>query len=402
VVYLFVPRNILKKQLNLKDLFIIIIFILLGIIISLFKGYGDDLDSHSLILSFIRIYENGVYSPSRFQGSPVAEIFYGFLGYNFGSFPGSFLSYIFFISSLIVFFKSFKSLEFNKETLLLFIIVCISNPILFLDNTNPSDYPMSLFFFAFGIYYFKRNKILLPIIFFSLTVGTRVEFILFTLCYLIYEIYKDNYNLKNILKIITFTLLLSFFFYVPVLIKYEFSPYLIIFSADAGLKFYELIPRFIFKFYLSLGVFSSFIIFLIVYTNINELKKVIKQNLDLLILIFLNSLVFLFMPIKTSILSLTIIFIYILLFKIVKKRIYIFSLIFFNFISYLISYEVLEIQYKNSGKCDPIIAVDAKFKFNIDQGYLTKRTKFMKNQIECASYYFGLKSQKYIDGKKIK
>ena len=73
------PRNILKKQSNLKDLFIIIIFILLGIITSLFKGYGDDLDSHSLILSFISIYENGVYSPSRFQGSPVAEIFYGFL-----------------------------------------------------------------------------------------------------------------------------------------------------------------------------------------------------------------------------------------------------------------------------------------------------------------------------------
>ena len=268
--------EILKKQLNFRDLFIIIIFILLGIITSLFKGYGDDLDSHGLILSFISIYEKGVYAPSRFQGSPVAEIFYGFLGYNYGSFPGSFLSYIFFISSLIVFLKSFKSLELGKVTLLLFIIVCISNPILFLDNTNPSDYPMSLFFFSLGIYYFKRNKILLSIIFFSLTVGTRVEFILFILCHQIYEIYKDNHNLKNILKIITFTLLLSFFFYIPILLKYEFNAYLIIFSADAGLKLSELIPRFIFKFYLSLGVFSSFIVFLIVYMNKNELTGLRK------------------------------------------------------------------------------------------------------------------------------
>ncbi len=389
-------------KLNYKNSLIIFLFILIGIQTSLYKGYGDDLDSHGLILSFISVYENGVYSPSRFQGSPIAEIFYGFLGYNFGSFPGSFSSYIFFISSLILFFKSLEGAKISNSNLFLFIIVCISNPILFLDNTNPSDYPIALFFFALGIFYLKKNKVLFPIILFSLAIGSRVNFILFILFYLIYEIYINNSTLKKNLAIIIFALLLSFLFYLPVLIKYEFDPYLIIFSADSGLKFIELLPRFLYKFYLSIGIYSSILILFIIFININKLKDIVIQNLDLSILILLNSLVFLLMPTKTSILSLSIILIYILLFKIINKRIYIFLLIFLNLLSYVISYEILEIRYKNLGSCDPIVAIDANFKFRITEGYYFKRTEFMKNQIICASQQFGEKSEKYINGIRIK
>lgn len=389
-------------KLNYKNFLIIFLFILVGIQTSLYKGYGDDLDSHGLILSFISIYENGVYSPSRFQGSPVAEIFYGFLGYNFGSFPGSFLSYIFFISSLILFFKSFEGPKIENNNLFLFIIVCVSNPILFLDNTNPSDYPIALFFFALGIFYLKKNKVLLPIILFSLTIGSRTNFILFILFYLIYEIYKNNITFKKNLTITFFTLLLSFLLYLPVLIKYEFDPYLIIFSADSGLKFIELLPRFLYKFYLSIGIYSSLLIFFIVFININKLKDIVIHNSDLSILILLNSFVFLLMPTKTSILSLAIILIYILLFKIINKRIYIFSLILLNLLTYVISYEILKIKYKNSGNCSPVVAVDAMFRFKIDEGYFFKRTKYMKNQIICASKQFGEKANSYINGNKIK
>ena len=56
----------------------------LGIIVGFYKGYGDDIDSHALILSFINIIENGEYSPSRYHGYPFAELFYGFFGYYFG------------------------------------------------------------------------------------------------------------------------------------------------------------------------------------------------------------------------------------------------------------------------------------------------------------------------------
>ena len=79
----------------LNILFVIFLFFL-GIITSIYKGYGDDTDSHALILSFITMIENGQYSASRYYGHPFAELFYGFFGYYFGSFTSSLLSYIFF------------------------------------------------------------------------------------------------------------------------------------------------------------------------------------------------------------------------------------------------------------------------------------------------------------------
>ena len=63
----------------LNILFVIFLFFL-GIITSIYKGYGDDTDSHALILSFITMIENGQYSASRYYGHPFAELFYGFFG----------------------------------------------------------------------------------------------------------------------------------------------------------------------------------------------------------------------------------------------------------------------------------------------------------------------------------
>tara|TARA_B100001121_G_scaffold309285_1_gene335651 strand:- start:2243 stop:2695 length:453 start_codon:yes stop_codon:yes gene_type:complete len=128
---------------NFKNILVIISLTLLGIQTSLFKGFGDDLDSHALILSFIGVLENGVYVPSRFYGSPFGEIFYGYIGYNFGSFLRSFLSYCFFLFSIILIFASYLKNKINQKDLFLFILICLSNPVLYLDNTNPSDYPLS-------------------------------------------------------------------------------------------------------------------------------------------------------------------------------------------------------------------------------------------------------------------
>ena len=74
------------ENLSFKHVLITFSLIFLGILTSLYKGYGDDLDSHALILSFIGVLENGIYSPSIFYGSPFGELIYGYIGYNFGSF----------------------------------------------------------------------------------------------------------------------------------------------------------------------------------------------------------------------------------------------------------------------------------------------------------------------------
>ena len=137
---------------NNKNIILIFLFIFIGIITSLYKGYGDDIDSHAMIHTFIRIIQEGLYEPSRFYGYPFAELFYGFFAYFFGSFVSSFISYLFFLSSIVLIYKSYFKFTFIDYKLLLFVILCFSNPVLYLANTNPSDAPLSLFLFSLGFY----------------------------------------------------------------------------------------------------------------------------------------------------------------------------------------------------------------------------------------------------------
>ena len=389
-------------KVQFKDVLIIFSIILLGISTSFYKGYGDDLDSHSLILSFINAYENGVYSPSRFYGSPLGEIFYGFLGYNFGSFVGSIFSFCFFLISIILFFLSFAKNKINKRNIYLFILICFSNPVLYLDNTNPSDYPLTLLFFSVAIYLFRNNNKMYSILFFGLTVATKANYALFIIAFLIYEFYSQKKNLKLILIVFFYSFLIGSLFYLPIFIQSKLSLSFISNSGGPDLTLKVLTPRFFYKIYLAMGIFSSILISFIFLTNYKKLKKLILVNIDIFVLLVLNLLVFYFMPTKTSIISLVIILIYILLFKIIDKKIYLYLVIIFNLSFYLISYEIFDFKYKYSGKCDPIHAIGAKLNLKLSEGYFFKRTKFMENQIECASYQFGSKSQRFINGKKIK
>ena len=137
------------KKNNIKIFFGISFLFILGVLISHHKGYGDDLDSHALILTFINIIENGYYSASRYYGHPFGELFYGFLSYFFGSFISVFISYTLFIFSLYLLFNTLVKKNIFKskiENFFIFLLICISNPVLFLDNTNPSDATLSLFF----------------------------------------------------------------------------------------------------------------------------------------------------------------------------------------------------------------------------------------------------------------
>ena len=390
-------------NLSFKHVLITISLIFLGILTSLYKGYGDDLDSHALILSFIGVLENGIYSPSRFYGSPFGELFYGFIGYNFGSFLGSFLSYCFFLFSIILIFASYSKSKINQKDLFLFILICISNPVLYFDNTNPSDYPLSLFLFSAGLFLFKKNDKFYSIIFFALTIATRANFALLIIVFLIYEMFKDKRDYKSSLLVLFYSIAISSLFYLPIFIQSKFSLSFISNGGGPDLTFKALTPRFLYKTYLSIGVFSSIFIIYLFIANIKKIKKLLLNNKDLVILISLNLLVFYFIPTKTSIISLVIILFYVFLFKLVnKKKNFIYPVIFFNLLFYIVSYQLFDFKYKYSGKCEPIEAVGAKFQFKIDKGYFLQRSDFMKNQIICVSKAFGDNSLKYINGSKIK
>ena len=389
-------------NINFKNIIIVISLVLLGIQTSLYKGYGDDLDSHGLILSFISAYENGVYSPSRFYGSPFGELIYGYIGYNFGSFLGSFLSYCFFLFSIILIFSSYSKNKINQKDLFLFVLICLSNPVLYLDNTNPSDYPLSLFLFSAALFLFKKNYKIYSIIFFALAIATRANFALLIIVFLIYEIFKNKKDYKISLLVLFYSLVISSLFYFPIFIQNKYSLSFINNGGGPDLTFESLTPRFLYKSYLSIGVFSSIYVLFLLSSNFNKVKKLISINKDLIILIFLNLLVFYFMPTKTSIISLALMLFYVFLFKLVDKKIYIYSIIFLNFLFYIVSYQLFDFKYKYQGKCDPKEAIGAEFSFKVSQGYYFKRTEIMKNQIYCASKQLGENFQKYINGSRIK
>ena len=191
-------------------------------------------------------------------------------------------------------------------------------------------------------------------------------------------------------------------FYFPIFIQSKYSLSFISNGGGPDLTFEALTPRFLYKSYLSIGVFSSIFILYAFFLNIKKVKKLILNQKDLIFLIFLNLLVFYFMPTKTSIISLALILFYVFLFKLVDKKKYIYPIIFLNFLFYIVSYQLFDFKYKYSGKCDPIEALGAEFSIKVSQGYFFKRNKMMRNQIFCASKELGENSQKYINGSRIK
>ena len=96
--------------------------------------------------------------------------FYGYIGYNFGTFR-SFLSYCFFLFSIILIFVSYSKNKINQKTFF-YLFWFVFKSVLYFDNTNPSDYPLSLFLFSTALFLFKKNNKFYSIIF-ALTIATR-------------------------------------------------------------------------------------------------------------------------------------------------------------------------------------------------------------------------------------
>ena len=93
---------------------------------------------------------DGRFATSRFTSYPIPEIGLGFLAYFFGSFAANSVTFIFYLISLLIIFFSFEN-KFQLEKLNLFLVLCLSSPILFFDNLEPMDYSWAFLFF------FNRN-----------------------------------------------------------------------------------------------------------------------------------------------------------------------------------------------------------------------------------------------------
>ncbi len=388
-------NNFEKLTLNLIILSLLaLIFFTLQI-----NYYGSDHDTYSIIYSFLSVIDYGEYFPSRTFGFPLAELIIGSLVYFFGPFTTKYVITFLFITSLFFFYKSFNKEKGEDLNFKLFLILCLSNSILILDNINLTDYPIALFFLSLGFFLYSKKKFNLALLFFSLCIASRLNFIAFIYIFYLFQIRFKLTEILKLLKSLFKITILGGIFYLPYLFKHNFSPELISkthtlgglrFETDQQLQFmfYEMASRFFYKIIKLFGLLSFILITfgLIFNLFINDYKKFIRNNSFEIIIIILNLFLFFLLPTKTSIISLVTIFTYIIIIKYFNKKI-LYAVIFFNLINFYVLIDFVKITYRYEEICLPKQAISAKFEFqlSIAQSNYKKYLKNSKNNMICSA-----------------
>ena len=237
-----------------------------------------------MINSYLGFFIDGnTYSPSRgAYGHPIPEILIGFISFNFGTKISNIVCFLLFTLSIILFHKSFLR---GRKSIHLFVLLILSNSYLFLENSSSVDYPIALFFLSAGFYLLKKQKYLLSSILFGVTIASRVNFLIFIYPSLLFFFFQEikNRKFKNLIVSFLITTIVGLIFYYNLFHLHNFSfEFLEIpFIKDNNnnstgwyggpkLEFNTLFPRFIYKTYLIIGIFSI-LLFLIF------LKDVIKK-----------------------------------------------------------------------------------------------------------------------------
>lgn len=384
----------MKEILN-KYIFLLFI-IFLGIFLSLIKKYGSDIDTAAILKTYYNLIINNTYVPSRNYGHPIAEIFFGYLSYNINTKIVIFISYLLFVSSIF-----FLSKSFNIKKSLYFFFLCITNPILLFDNTNISDFSLSLFLFSFAIFLYKKNKRFLSIIFFSLCIGSRLNFFINILVFFFAEYIFSKKETTHLIFLFYLTIL-SLLIY---LIFHTFGMNIKNFTLLPAIKLvgyfslFQTIPRVFYKTFISIGYFSSIIIFYFLFKNI-LLKNLKDKNLLFIIsLAIANFIIFILVPTKTAILAVTIICIYMIIINLdLNKKIYN-LIIFLNILSWVIVVEPIKIIYVNDNCL--IKATDAKLNIQIKNGVFFQELKKINSNQYCQSIQMGPNKNNYFEGKKL-
>ncbi|WP_440652119.1 hypothetical protein [Candidatus Pelagibacter sp. HIMB1542] len=361
-----------------KNIFSILLFIiiLVGIYLSYIGGYGSDEDTIPMIGVYSN-FLNGNFMTSRFTGNPVAEFGIGFLALNFGSFVVNLVTFFLFLSALIV----IVYLYFNKDfqTGLVFIVLALSNPYLFFENLEPIDYAWALFFFTLGLHFRNLKKLDLSLIFFAISIGTRINFVPFVFAAIFLFNNDSKFTFKKLTHFIGI-IFVSGLFYLPVWIQHGLGlDWLTAGRPDSDLLSY--LSRFTYKTILSVGIMQVLFV-LYVFINLDKKNfKIIKNYKFEIALILFNLLIFLWIPAEISYLQPGLVFFYLIISKLFPKK-YIYTLILLNLITWFININVLKIHYLNKSWCSPTVATNAEIDLKIKKGYIFD---FLENRskIEC-------------------
>ena len=361
---------------NTINITLISLTLILGIYLCIIGGYGSDEDTLPMIGTFLN-FLNGNFMTSRFTGYPVAEFVIGFSSYYFGSLAINLLVFASFVLGCYVFFIS---LEKNiAKNYIFFLLLLLSNPILFFDNLEPVDYSLGFLFLSLGYYFLSYKRLELAIIFFGICIGTRINLAPFVIIMIFYNSF--NYSGGKLRKyiIIICALFVGSLFYLPVWIYSELTFDWLRAGRPDGF-IYEYSARFIYKTLISFGLLQSLFLLILILNNKYK-KNLSKKNNFIYYLIIANLLIFFYIPAELSYLQPGLIFLYYLIYKNFSKKI-IYILIAINICTWVVKFETIEIVHKNTDKCAPIVAISAKIKPRFERGYLYNYID-SRNKINC-------------------
>lgn len=385
----------LKNSIN----YILFIFLLLlGSYLSIIGGYGSDEDTLPLIGAYESMMSGKQLMASRFTPYPVAELGIGFLSYNLGSAAANIITFIFLILGLFFFYLALVE-KINKTEFFLFLILCLSNPIIYFDNLEPMDYSWAFLPLAFGAFALKKNFLEFAVVLFGIAIGTRIYFLVFVFIIIFFFNYKMSIDFRRKLLLFILSWFIGGLFYLPIWFENGFALNWLtaVTPSDQGL--FGLIARFLYKLVMSFS-FLSFIVIFVFFSLFYFKSKQFKSNSLLLGLIFSNLVIFFFIPAEMSYLQPMIIsFFLITVFNI--KQLYIYIIIFLNFFSWFIEIEPLNIKYLNEDKCNNVQAISAKVDLTLKKGryfyYLDTRDK-----IKCWVDVNSIRGKKILEGKALK
>ncbi len=384
------------KIFNLEIIFFSILLIF-GIYLSFISGYGSDEDTLALIGAYESMMGGQKLMASRFTPYPVAEIGIGFLSYQFGSWASNLSTFIFSILSYLFFFKAVEK-KITLQNITIFIILCLSNPTLFFDNLEPIDYSWALLPFSIGLYFLKKNRFELAIVFFGISIGARINFVLFVLIASILFSYNPYLSIKKKLMLFVTSFFIGGLFYLPVWFSNGLSLDWLTAVTPNDQGYFGLLARFIYKVILSLTLIS--LIFILV--NFFTKKKIVLFDNSTLIfgLIVSNLILFFFIPAEISYLQPFIISLYYLLYKNFSKKI-IYGIIILNLFSWIGEIDFLKIKYKSPDKCNNVQAISAEFDLSLNHGKYFQ-FKNSRNKISCWITDDSKRSRKILNGKALK
>ena len=389
-----------KQILELSTLFVIITF---GIYLSLTSGYGSDEDTLPLIGAFESMMGGEKVMASRFTPYPVAEIGIGFLSYQLGSWAANLVTFIFIIIGCSFFYVSLcKKYELND--LILFLIICLSSPVLFFDNIEPIDYSWAFAFLAIGTFFLKKKYFELAVVFFGISIGTRINFILFI--FFIIFFFQYSPEIKKPRKVLIF--IASFFigglFYLTIWFQHGFGIEWLTAVTPNNQGLFGLFSRFFYKTFMSITLLSMAFISIVFFLLLkkNKIKNFLDFENSKLIsgIIVSNLALFFFIPAELSYLQPFLISLYYLIYKLVNKKI-VYFLIVLNFFSWFVDFDFLKIQYKTEDKCNNVEAISANLQFHLNQGRLFE---FLgsRDKISCWIRDDSDRSKKILSGKALK